>query len=82
MHDRHLITEKRLERFLRERIRPARYGESVPFSVTAYRAPGEPISFDEAMLAMADNLFEPFRIGDPYGTAWSTTWFHLSLIHI
>ena len=76
MHDRHLITEKRLERFLFERIRPARYGESVPFAVTAYCAPGEPISFDEAMLAMADNLFEPFRIGDPYGTAWSTTWFH------
>ena len=76
MHDRHLITEKRLERFLRERIRPARYGAAVSFSVTAYSAPGEPISFDDAMLAMADNLFEPFRIGDPYGTAWSTTWFH------
>ena len=76
MHDRHLITEKRLERFLAERIRPACYGEAVPFAVTAYTAPGEPISFDEAMLAMADDLFEPFEIGDPYGTPWSTTWFH------
>src|SRR4051794_5087419 len=76
MHDRHLITEKRLDRFLRERIRPARYGATAPFAVTAYNSPGEPISFDDAMLAMADNLFRPFTIGDPYGKAWSTTWFH------
>lgn len=76
MHDRHLITEKRLERYLRERIRPARYGAIAPFTVRAYSAPGEPISFDDALLAMADNAFEPFIIGSPYGTAWSTTWFH------
>jgi alpha-mannosidase len=78
MHDRHLIAEKRLERFLLERIRPARHGASVPFSVTAYREPGEPISFDDALLAMADGLFEPFTIGDRYGPPWSTTWFHVA----
>ncbi len=76
MHDNHLIIERRLDRFLRDRIRPARYSESVPFSVTAYSAPGEPISFDDAMLAMVDGLFEPFAIGGAYGLPWSTTWFH------
>ncbi len=76
MHDNHLITERRLERYLRERIRPARYGAAAPLKVTAYSAPGEPISFDDAMLAMVDGLFTPFAIGTPYGPPWSTTWFH------
>ncbi len=76
MHDTHLIIERRLERFLRDRIRPARYGATAPLTVTAYSAPGEPISFDEAMLAMVDGLFTPFTIGSAYGPPWSTTWFH------
>ncbi|HRD99850.1 MAG TPA: hypothetical protein PLV68_01045, partial [Ilumatobacteraceae bacterium] len=49
---------------------------SAPFTVTAYPVDGEPISFDDVMLAMADGLFRPFAIGDPYGPPWSTTWFH------
>ena len=48
----------------------------MPFQVTAYSAPGEPISFDDAMLAMVDGLFVPFEIGSAYGLPWSTTWFH------
>ena len=76
MHDNHFITERRLERFLHDRIRPARYGASSPLQVTAYSAPGEPISFDDAMLAMVDGHFEPFAIGTSYGPPWSTTWFH------
>ena len=76
MHDRHVIVEKRLERFLLERIRPARYGATAPFTVTAYKVPGEPISFDDVMLAMVDDQFQPFAIGSRYGAAWSTTWFH------
>ncbi len=76
MHDRHLITEKRLARFLAERIRPAQYGASAPFVVTAYTVPGEPVSFDDVMLAMVDGKFDPFEIGTAYGKAWSTTWFH------
>ena len=76
MHDDHLILERRLQRYLRERIRPARFGNAVPFQVTAYAAPGEPISFDDAMLAMVDGLFVPFEIGSAYGPPWSTTWFH------
>lgn len=76
MHERHLITEKRLERFLLERIRPARHGAASPFTVTSYAPPGEPVSFDDVMLAMIDGEFRPFEIGAPYGAAWSTTWFH------
>ncbi len=77
MHDRHEITEKRLERFLLERIRPARYGAAAPFTVTAYDVPGEPISFDDVMLAMVDGEFRPFQIGSAWGRAWGTTWFHV-----
>ena len=47
-----------------------------PFTVTAYAVEGEPISFDDVMLAMIDGKFEPFEIGDRYGSPWSTTWFH------
>ena len=77
MHDRHVITEKRLERFLLERIRPARYTATAPFTVTAYDVPGEPISFDDVMLAMVDGEFRPFEIGGAWGRAWGTTWFHV-----
>ena len=76
MHDNHLIIERRLDRFLRDRIRPERYGASAELTVSAYSAPGEPISFDDAMLAMVDGLFKPFAIGTAYGPPWSTTWFH------
>jgi alpha-mannosidase len=77
MHDRHVITEKRVERFLLERIRPARYSAVAPFTVTAYDVPGEPISFDDVMLAMVDGEFHPFDIGGAWGRAWGTTWFHV-----
>ena len=34
---------------------------------------GEPIPYAEAV----KGEFKPFRVGDPWGPAWSTTWFHV-----
>jgi len=34
---------------------------------------GEPIPYAEAVRGE----FKPFRVGDPWGPAWSTTWFHV-----
>lgn len=42
--------------------------------LAAYCIRGEPLSFEEAM----QGDFLPFRIGDPWGPPWSTTWFHVT----
>ena len=76
MHDRHQMTERRLERALRDRLRDAAYGDAAPFHVTAYEVPGVPITFDDVMLARAEGLFRPFAIGEAWGPPWGTTWFH------
>ncbi|HEV2218572.1 MAG TPA: glycoside hydrolase family 38 C-terminal domain-containing protein [Candidatus Dormibacteraeota bacterium] len=41
--------------------------------LTALLVRGEPIPFAEAVRGD----FQPFRVGDPWGPAWSTTWFHV-----
>ncbi len=73
MHDDSPMVEKRLERVLRDRLRPAVYAESVPLTVTAWEAPGEPVPAAEAIQA----TYAPFAVGDAWGPAWGTTWFRL-----
>src|SRR2546430_16072839 len=41
--------------------------------LSALLVPGEPIPYAEAV----KGEFKPFRVGDPWGPAWSTTWFHV-----
>ncbi len=41
--------------------------------LSAFLVRGEPIPYAEAIRGE----FKPFRIGDPWGPAWSTTWFHV-----
>ena len=41
--------------------------------LTARLVPGEPVSYEEAV----GGEFRPFRVGDPWGPPWSTTWFHV-----
>jgi alpha-mannosidase len=43
------LVEGRIERELRERVLPAVYSRSIPLTVAAWDAPGEPVSFAEAM---------------------------------
>jgi len=71
MHDDRRLVEERLERALRERIRPATYAASVPLQLTVWQVPGEPVPAAEALTAH----FEPFTTGSRWGAPWSTSWF-------
>ncbi|MDQ1136090.1 alpha-mannosidase [Microbacterium sp. SORGH_AS 1204] len=74
MHDRTALIEMRIERFIRERLVPAVYRTRHPLDVSAWEAPGEPVTFAEAQ----DADYRPFAIGTPWGRAWGTTWFAVS----
>ena len=73
MHDDSRLVEDRLQRALRDRIRPAVYASTSPLDVTAWHVPGEPVPVAEALQAE----YSPFAVGQPWGRAWSTTWFRL-----
>lgn len=51
MHDDRTLTEERLDRALRERIRPAVHPRTAPLEFEVWHAPGEPVPFAEAMAA-------------------------------
>lgn len=74
MHDDRSITEHRLRRVLKERIKPAVHSRSVPLTVERWEAPGEPVPVTEGLAA----AYEPCAVGDPWGPAWGTTWFKLT----
>jgi alpha-mannosidase len=67
-------TLARLERFVRERITPAIYRDSVELSISAWQAPREPVSFEHA----TGQKFEPVGLGWRFGRAWSTIWLKVS----
>ncbi|MGW1407116.1 alpha-mannosidase [Streptomyces sp. NPDC002403] len=74
MHDDRTLTEERLDRALRERIRPAVHPRSVPLEFEVWHAPGEPVPFAEAVAAP----FGPGAVGDDWGPAWGTSWFRVT----
>lgn len=74
MHDDRSITEHRLRRVLKERIKPAVHSRSVPLTVERWEAPGEPVPVAEGLAA----AYEPCAVGDPWGPAWGTTWFKIT----
>src|SRR6187431_2624965 len=74
MHDDRTIVEGRIRRELMERILPQLYSRSVPLTVEAWHAPGEPVTYAEAMA----QCFEPFAIGDQWSRPWGTTWFRFT----
>jgi len=63
----------RARRVLTERVWPAAEVATAPLRVTARALPGEPEPFDRA----TDGAFAPFQVGDPWGPAWTTTWFRV-----
>jgi alpha-mannosidase len=69
------LVEARIRRELSERVLPAVYSDSMPLTVEAWHAPGEPVSFDEAMRGE----YQPFTIGDHWSRPWGTTWFRFSV---
>ncbi|MFI5979462.1 alpha-mannosidase [Streptomyces sp. NPDC051555] len=74
MHDDRSITEHRLRRVLKERIKPAVRSRSVPLTVERWEAPGEPVPVAEGLAAP----YGPCAVGDAWGPAWGTTWFRLT----
>ncbi|MFE3581662.1 alpha-mannosidase [Streptomyces vinaceus] len=74
MHDDRSITEHRLRRVLKERIKPAVHSRPVPLAVERWEAPGEPVPVAEGLAAP----YGPCAIGDTWGPAWGTTWFKVT----
>ncbi|MEV0253612.1 glycoside hydrolase family 38 C-terminal domain-containing protein [Streptomyces sp. NPDC050732] len=73
MHDDRLLVEGRLERALRQFIRPAQYARRTPLTLSVWHAPGEPVPVETALEAE----YEPFETGTEWGNPWSTSWFRL-----
>lgn len=69
MHDDRELVEERLSK-LRERVAERIHSVVSPLRASAWRAPGEPVSFEEAMTAE----FTTFNRGTWWGPAWSTWW--------
>ncbi|MCX2949563.1 alpha-mannosidase [Lentzea sp. NEAU-D7] len=74
MHDERALLEERLNRTLKERIRPAVYGETAPLELAVWTVPDEPVPVAEALEA----TYEPAQVGDAWGAPWSTSWFRLT----
>ncbi|MER6253522.1 glycoside hydrolase family 38 C-terminal domain-containing protein [Streptomyces sp. NPDC001584] len=74
MHDDRSITEHRLRRVLKERVKPAVHSHAVPLTVERWEAPSEPVPVAEGLAAG----YGPCAIGDPWGPAWGTTWFRVT----
>ncbi|MGW6845865.1 alpha-mannosidase [Streptomyces sp. NPDC054958] len=74
MHDDRSVTEHRLRRVLKERVKPAVHSRAVPLTVERWEAPGEPVPVAEGLAA----TYGPCAIGDAWGPAWGTTWFKVT----
>jgi len=73
VHDDRSLVEGRLERALRQFLRPAQYADRVPLMLSVWRVPGEPVPVDQALQAE----YEPFSTGTVWGKPWSTSWFRM-----
>ncbi|MEV5436905.1 glycoside hydrolase family 38 C-terminal domain-containing protein [Streptomyces sp. NPDC052682] len=73
MHDERRRIEQRVQRLHDQRIKPAIYSATVPLTVEAWQAPGEPVPFEEAAAAP----YTPFAMDTPWGPPWGTTWFRM-----
>ncbi|MTD17195.1 alpha-mannosidase [Nakamurella sp. YIM 132087] len=74
MHDRQHEIHRRLDRMLDERIRPAVVTARSPLTVRRWDVDGEPVPVGTALTA----VYRDAEVGEPWGPAWSTTWFALT----
>ena len=58
---------------LKRLVRPAIYGDRIPFEVFADHVHGEPIPASDAR----SREYVPFSVGQAWGGAWDTTWFRM-----
>ncbi|MDQ1608279.1 MAG: alpha-mannosidase [Microbacteriaceae bacterium] len=73
MHDADSLMLMRVDRFVRERVTPAVYRETVPVEITAWSVPDEPVPFAAAL----GKEYRAFAVGDSWGPPWGTVWFHV-----
>ncbi|MGY0019525.1 alpha-mannosidase [Streptomyces sp. YJ-C3] len=73
MHDDQHLVEGRLERAMRQFVRPAQYAARTPLTLSVWHAPGEPVPVAEALAG----TYAPFESGTAWGKPWSTSWFRL-----
>ncbi|MEV0844648.1 glycoside hydrolase family 38 C-terminal domain-containing protein [Streptomyces sp. NPDC049954] len=76
MHSDPTVITKRLTRIREQRLRPAVHSPSIPLSVEVWHVPGEPVPVAEGLAAP----YEPTRVGERWGPAWSTSWFRVSAV--
>jgi alpha-mannosidase len=81
MHDRRGEIRGRLRRIVDQRLRPAERRHVADLTVEAWHVPpaadgsvGEPVPFTTAR----EQEYAAFRVGEPWGPAWATTWFRLT----
>jgi alpha-mannosidase len=74
MHSDPASIEQRLNRVLNQRLRPAVHARSVPLTVAAWHVSGEPAPVATGLAAE----YDPARVGDRWGPAWTTSWFRIS----
>ncbi len=74
MHKNARMIEARLNRFVVESLLPSLYLETNALSISAWEAPGEPVSFEHA----TSQQFKAFNHGQTWGLPWGTTWFHVT----
>jgi alpha-mannosidase len=73
MHDNRHLTENRLTRVLRERLRPAIHRDLLPVELGRWDASGEPVPVQEGIEAP----YRPSQEGEAWGPPWGTTWFRV-----
>ncbi|MEO8220041.1 MAG: glycoside hydrolase family 38 C-terminal domain-containing protein [Specibacter sp.] len=88
MHDNHDLIENRLQRVLKERIRPSIYTPVAELGMTAWHVDGglgEPVDpaialpgGDAAAKSAAGVDYQPFAVGQEWGPAWGTSWIHVT----
>ncbi|TFD38362.1 hypothetical protein E3T37_09905 [Cryobacterium sp. TMT2-10] len=74
MHDNRVLLEARIERVIRERIKPAVYRRTAPLAIASWTVDDEPVPFDVAV----GQSYEHFTVGGAWGKPWGTVWFHLT----
>ena len=74
MHDNRVITEGRIDRFVRDILVPALYIETVPLTIGVWDDLDEPLPFADAVA----QSYRPVELPYTWGKAWSTSWFHVT----
>ena len=72
MHKHPELTETRIHKAVGA-IKKQIYDLRHPVELSAWAVAGEPVAPEVAFAA----TYQPFRVGDPWGKIWSTTWFRI-----